>query len=83
MRGRIDYFIAQRERLREPTLLTMHLDEVDRVYLTSVEVQTIEQRDTRVLKRDLCNEKYQWLHDIGKLGSAFAEVVRECHSPQK
>ncbi|MDO5117417.1 MAG: YvcK family protein [Eggerthellaceae bacterium] len=83
LRGRIDYFIAQRERLREPTLLTMQLDEVDRVYLTPAEVQVIEQRDTRVLKRDLCNEQHQWLHDIGKLGSAFAEVVRECHSPQK
>lgn len=83
LRGRIDYFIAQRQRPSDPTLLTLQRDEVDRVCLTTAEVQAIEQRGTRVLKRDLCNERHQWLHDIGKLGSAFAEVVRECHSPEK
>lgn len=83
LRGRIDYFIAQRQRPSEPLVQTMQPDLVDRVCLTTAEVQSIEQRGTRVLKRDLCNEEHQWLHDIGKLGSAFAEVVRECHSPQK
>lgn len=83
LRERIDYFVAQRQRPNDPMVLTFQLDEVERVCLTPPEVQSIEQRGTRVLKRDLCNEEHQWLHDIGKLGSAFAEVVRECHSPQK